>query len=1111
MWIFKKIVNAKNLPLLLFHAIFSYIAFVNFPAGKFFIGWDALSPEFNLSLNFQRSIFASWQENYGLGALTGHGFATQLPHTMIISLLSFLLPLWSIRPVFIFLCLYLGGLGMYFFTRLLLYKITFEEYQRKFLITTEYICLLTALLYITSLATVQMFYLPLEAFIVHFAALPWLFWIIIRLVGKTDKINVVLFFVINFFSSIQGFIPSLFVVYVISLVLFAFVYILINRFSFIVIKKSVLVLLLTVLINSYWLLPFSYYQLSHGNITQIAYNNLMSTEDFILKNKKFGNLESVALMKGYSFDMQELGGYVFQPWVEHYDKPGTKFIGYSLFIFVLISALTSLVLIRHVLIKIATVIFIFFLTSLATDFPLFSYFSRLMQTLSPSYYQAFRTAFTKFALGYSFLFSLFFGLGLYILLGYFYRLLKHKLISLFVFLGLLSLLVYYAFPIYKGNLLYNKLQVDIPKAYFEVIDFFKNQKDGRVADFPVGCSEGWFAYNWGYFGSGFYWYGIKQPILARTFDVWNSSGENYYWEISNAIYSGRFTEVKKILDKYNVKWIIYDQNLLHCRNSKALIGNDEFLDYILSSSDYKLLSDFRSENNLPVLIFELADYTKNKYILINTNLHSVNPKYSWNNYDAGYLENGEYITVNSEQITDNKKEVNTNYQLLTTNNQIYYPFRSLFTGRKQEELEFRIEDSEDYFSFMNKIPTDLVGSDLIIPPVRPEDVEEIDVQDPANINFHYPQIFLDDERVNFEAKNATPSAVSLTYIKDGNFEVRVPKIRGYYSYDIQPTTYNTSTSLGAGLQPRNCDQFNNGEYLHERVREEGKEWLRLTSVGSSNCLDFDLPNLSQDIGYLVTVEGRNIEGKSLLFSVINKNSQRADLETYLPKSKEVEPPKRFNLPEISYFILPPMEKYAVGYTLHFDNISIGRAKTVNDLGKITVSPIPYRFLTALKIIKNDNLTDSQLTTHNSQLIFVDHPNPSYYKIQITNNHQQIINNQHIVLSQSYDKGWHAYQIQNSKSNPSISLRARIQNFFKYNFPFLFEEELRDHVLVNNWENGWNIGSQLSAVGNQSKIDPTTNNQQPTTIVIVYLPQYLEYLGFALLLLIPIIIKLTPSK
>ena len=81
----------KYLPLFLYNAVFAVIVFSNFPWGKFFIGWDALNPEFNLSLNFQRSFFASWQENYGLGALTGHGFATQLPHTMIISILSMIL------------------------------------------------------------------------------------------------------------------------------------------------------------------------------------------------------------------------------------------------------------------------------------------------------------------------------------------------------------------------------------------------------------------------------------------------------------------------------------------------------------------------------------------------------------------------------------------------------------------------------------------------------------------------------------------------------------------------------------------------------------------------------------------------------------------------------------------------------------------------------------------------------------------------------------------------------------------------------------------------------------------------------------------------------------
>ena len=414
----------KYLPLILYHVVFAMIVFANFPWGKFLIGWDAVNPEFNLSLNFQRSLFASWQENYGLGALTGHGFATQLPHTMIISILSMFLPIWAVRSVFLFLCLYLGGLGMYFFARFVLHKITTEEYQKKFLIGIEYICLLVALFYTLNLATVQMFYLPLEAFIAHFAALPWLFWIIVRLGGKTDKKNLVLFFIINFFASIQGFIQSLFVAYLISLFLFAGIYMVINRFNWQVVKKSILIILLTLLINAYWLLPFGYYQISKGGLTEKAYNNLMTTEDFILKNKKYGNLENVALMKGFSFDMQELGGYVFQPWITHYDKLETKIIGYGLFIFVLLSALVSLFLIRHILIKISAVIFLYFLASLATDSPLFSIFTQFMQALSTSYYQAFRTAFTKFALGYTFLFSLFLGIGLYILLGYFYRLLK---------------------------------------------------------------------------------------------------------------------------------------------------------------------------------------------------------------------------------------------------------------------------------------------------------------------------------------------------------------------------------------------------------------------------------------------------------------------------------------------------------------------------------------------------------------------------------------------------------------------------------------------------------------------------------------------------------------
>jgi hypothetical protein len=1057
------------------------MVFSNFPWGKFLIGWDALNPEFNIPLNFQRSFFASWQENYGLGTLTGHGFATQLPHTMIISILSRFFPIWAIRSVFIFLCLYLGGLGIYFFARLLFHRITVKEYRKKFFIAIEYICLLVALFYCLNLATVQMFYLPLEAFIVHFAALPWLFWIIIRLAGKTDKKNLILFSIINFFASIAGFIPSLFVTYAISLFLFASVYIVINKFHWIVVKKSLLVLFLTFLINAYWLLPFGYYQISRGRQTENAYNNLMTTEDFILKNKKYGNLENVALMKGFSFDMQELGGYVFQPWIEHYDRSEIQFIGYSLFIFVLVSALLSLFLIRHVLVKITSVIFLYFLTSLATDFPIFSQFTQMIQALSPSYYQAFRTAFTKFALGYSFLFSLFLGIGLYILLGYFYRLLKHRVISLSIFLGLFFLLIYYAYPVFKGNLLYKKLQVNIPPAYFEVFDFFKNKGDDMIADFPQDCAEGWYGYNWGYFGSGFYWYAIKQPILARSFDVWSSNSENYYWQVVQAVRSKDFKMFDALMQKYNVKWVLYDPNLMHCRSAKAFFGYEDFVKHLEESNKYKLVKTSTPDRMLPIKIYENLETNPNNFVFLADNLPIVGPTYSWDNLDKAYLDYGDYVA-------------NSNLTIQPSDNVIYYPLRSLFTGRKQEELEFMVEDAGEEFVFKAKIPKELVGGKLVVPKLVDEEISEIDSKDLSQINKKYPQVFLDGEVIYFDYSASLE--IPLSYISDGDLEIRVPKIEGYYSQSLLPNAYS--------LTPNSCDLFNTGVMTREIRYVDNSPLVRFSSIGSSNCLDFDLPKLTQKLGYLVSVENRNIEGKSLLFNVINKNSQRADLETYLPKQ-----PTTYNTsaslsaspqPTTSHFVIPPMEEFGQGYSLHFDNISIGRVSTINDLGQITVNPIPYRFLTGLKIVKNQITDNSQQITKDN--ISVSHPNPSFYEIGFNNETMKQCYNEQcknitLVLSQSYDSGWHAYQITNDWLTDSWYMKLLIP---------LFQPEIKDHVLVNNWENGWRISRELvensqsssKLVGNSQEL--VKNGQSQLKIVIIYLPQYLEYIGLLLLLM-----------
>mgnify|MGYP001583817530 CR=1 len=52
------------------------------------------------------------------------------------------------------------------------------------------------------------------------------------------------------------------------------------------------------------------------------------------------------------------------------------------------------------------------------------------------------------------------------------------------------------------------------------------------------------------------------------------------------------------------------------------------------------------------------------------------------------------------------------------------------------------------------------------------------------------------------------------------------------------------------------------------------------------------------------------------------------------------------------------------------------------------------------------------------------------------------------------------------------------------FPYIFGERLTGHVLVNNWSNGWSFDS--------------AQDKKLTTIYLVFWPQVLEFIGFALL-------------
>ena len=91
---------------------------------------------------------------------------------------------------------------------------------------------------------------------------------------------------------------------------------------------------------------------------------------------------------------------------------------------------------------------------------------------------------------------------------------------------------------------------------------------------------------------------------------------------------------------------------------------------------------------------------------------------------------------------------------------------------------------------------------------------------------------------------------------------------------------------------------------------------------------------------------------------------------------------------------------------------------------------------------------------------------NYFTYKIKSNNMTIKQYNNIILFQSYDPGWIAFS--NGK--------------------------LLNHVLINNWANGWQINNETMK---------QSNNE---IICIIFWPQYLEFLGFELLIIVFILIN-----
>ncbi len=946
----------KSLSLIIISLTLLIIILTNFEFRSWLVGWDNLMPEINLWLNLKRSLFSVWQEYRGLGLLDGMAHATEVIRQIVLLPLVLIFPTNLVRYLWTFLMLTVGTFGLY---RALTNLTKLRELPK----------LLGSLFYLLNFGTIQYFWVPHDSFINFWGFFPWLILAFIQLLKESTKRNWLFFIIINLLAIPSFYIPTLFLVYGISLLIIALSY---SGLKGKIIKS----LLIILLINAFWILPFVYFSATNCRQPRNAYINLMSTEETFLRNLKRGTISDFLLLRGYYFDFPEGGESVMKSWVDYQGHKLVVGLGSILGIIALVGLVTAPNWLRLLLLLSAT--------ALLLNTPPFSWLNNLFRQ-SLLFSQVFRSPFTKFVVPAAFSFSLLIALGS----DWLAKVIKKKSLTIFVYLIPIFLLLTFSSPIFQGKLINPNLRKEIPQEYFQVFKFFSNQPKGaRIANFPQHTYWGWTKYGWNYSGSGFLWYGIEEPILDRAFDAWSDKNENYYWEISYAFYSKNQSLFEKVLEKYQINWLLVDANVINPSSPKALYF-DELEAMIAKSDKISLAQEF---NQIKVYQVNLEAPGKD-FIFLAENLPQVEPVYDWNNYDQSFQENS--------------------YYLFSPEADIYYPFRSLFTGRSQEDLEFEIEEKEDYFLIKNSVPEEFQDYQLLIPEEENKELLYVHPDDSSKVEFLQP-----------EAKfNGT------------GIEIKIPKVSGLYSSEIKPTEIKDLR------EAVNCQEYLGGQVENEIVQDGDNQFLRLGAIDAKNCgTSLWLPNLTHQLSYLITIEARHVKGKSLLFWIENLNSRKSDLETYLPKTKDWQ---KF------VFIQPPMEEDGLGYSLHLDNISIGQIESVNDLGKITINPFPFEFLTSLKLV------NPQAQVENPGLFSperISHSNPSQYVVK-----GGFKPNQTLILSQAYHQGWLAWE-----GKPFLGKRL-------------------EHVLVNNWENGWII------------------EEEDTPVYILFWPQLLEYFGFFLLL------------
>ena len=1135
-----------------------FVCFRNYTPGTYLTGWDTLHPEFNYQIYWKRILSGVWQSHQGLGSPASQAHASEIPRVLVIGVLDIFFATSFIRYLFAFLMLILGPLGVFYFLKRIIFRDSDD-------ISSNLGSFLGGLFYLLNLGTLQHFNVPLEMFLVQYAFLGWIFLFLTRFYYEGRRKDLLWFVLITFLGAPQAHTPTLFYVYILSLFIYLVSLLVLGKFikrdeskmpAHGNLKRAFIVFSLSLLINSFWLLPNLYYGVVKGKEVPLSKIHHLFSEEAFLVNKKYGNIKDISILKGFLFDWGVYsGGNDYSPllgyWSLHLKNPLVSVIGYFFSFLILLGAVISVIKkdVRAIPWILVGFISVFFILNVNPPFGgIFVFF----QENIPLFKELFRFPFTKFSIILMFVYAVFFGYSTSFLIS----IVKKSYLKLPLFLTIFISIIFFSLPAFKGYLINPAVRVEIPNRYFEMFDYFEKQDEyGRVLNLPIHSFWGWATYSWdkrglGYQGAGFLWFGIKQPLIDREFDRWNIANEQPYREISTAIYSQNEDLLQKYLEKYDIRWLIFDKSVLAPGLDEKVLFHNEIEKMFSDMGSMSLDRDF-GDGLLVYKFNPKEEYQRERWL--DSYVESNNTLFK-EYFDPIYTVYGDYISGGSEThqfVGFNSVDENLSGDLVYSDDKAVY---------------FKLPYGDNNISDMKSIPVSLFLG-------KSDETFYIDVSFDGNSIGTIPVNF---DRDGFYFLKFGDEFYTLNNLDNGFIGNSMVYLDADTSYEIYTTGKKIQIDGDLYSNLENCDPLGLGQYssyslsrLGSGFRVSAKNTLACVTSSATTFLDplyrgaiavsfmSNTPSSDQDFCMLDNKLGICVDhmvGNSYSVSDIELGAERYDLRFFVDaRNAGIEVEKEYSNIEIDL-----LEKILEGSVVY----DLGR--DINMKGYLAFAKKDYLTIQPEEIEGNRRvckqgqaLNDSNFMDTGSGVVFSSGENSlcdsysfplashkSGYVLEISADFMEgvpmrfCLTNEYskrcdIEVALPYSSTEDTFYYLIPPMGDGVGYTVNISNYVFGNtvsknelkylslVPISYEslKEIKsaeprvgdrdvfvleeaydpgwvafcgpfpckaDHVKVDNWSNGW-----------------VFENGQKDNVKVVFLPQYLEYIGF--LLWIPILV------